>query len=142
MVDKLTADATGGVFYFRLEDTDQKREVEGGTEDLLRGLNAYGITPQEGFIAPGEVKGNYGPYRQRERAGIYHVYAKSLVEQGLAYPASVPRRRGRPPGNSRRRPRPAPAITANTPSAAAFPRRRPLARVDAGESYGAARSPE
>ncbi len=86
MVDKLTADATGGVFYFRLEDTDQKREVEGGAEDLLRGLNAYGVTPQEGFVAPGEVKGDYGPYRQRERAGIYHVYAKSLVEQGLAYP--------------------------------------------------------
>ncbi|HJD23980.1 MAG TPA: glutamate--tRNA ligase [Firmicutes bacterium] len=86
MVNKLTADASGGLFYFRLEDTDSKREVQGGAEDILRGLNAYGITPQEGFVAPGVVQGDYGPYRQSERAGIYHVYAKSLVAQGLAYP--------------------------------------------------------
>ena len=86
MVNKLTADATGGLFYFRLEDTDKKREVEGGAEDILRGLTAYGVTPGEGFVAPGEIRGEYGPYRQSERASIYHVYAKSLVEQGLAYP--------------------------------------------------------
>ena len=86
MVNKLTADATGGLFYFRLEDTDKKREVEGGAEDILRGLNAYGVTPGEGFVAPGEIRGDYGPYRQSERASIYHVYVKSLVAQGLAYP--------------------------------------------------------
>lgn len=86
MVNKLTADATGGVFYFRLEDTDKKREVDGGAEDILRGLNVYGVDPEEGFVAPGEVRGEYGPYRQSERRDIYHVYVKSLVEQGRAYP--------------------------------------------------------
>jgi glutamyl-tRNA synthetase len=86
MVNRVTAKASGGVFYFRLEDTDKKREVEGGAEDILSGLNAYGVHPDEGFVAPGEIIGDYGPYRQSERAGIYHVYVKSLVAKGLAYP--------------------------------------------------------
>ena len=86
MVDRLTAKATDGVFYFRLEDTDKKREIEGGAEDILEGLNAYGVTIDEGFVAPGEVRGRYGPYQQSERAEIYHAYVKSLVLQGLAYP--------------------------------------------------------
>ncbi|MDD4413192.1 MAG: glutamate--tRNA ligase [Oscillospiraceae bacterium] len=86
MINRITAKSTDGVFYFRLEDTDKKREVEGGAEDILRGLNAYGIHPDEGLVAPDEIIGNYGPYRQSERAEIYHVYAKSLVSRGLAYP--------------------------------------------------------
>lgn len=86
MIDLLTARSTGGVFYFRLEDTDQKREVEGGAEDILNGLNTYGIRPDEGFVAPGETVGDYGPYKQRDRVDIYHVYVKSLVEKGLAFP--------------------------------------------------------
>ena len=61
MVNRLTADATGGVFYFRLEDTDKKREVEGGADDILKGLREFGLTIDEGFVAPGEVKGDYGP---------------------------------------------------------------------------------
>ncbi len=86
MVNRVTAESTGGVFYFRLEDTDKKREVEGGAEDILKGLNHYGVQPDEGFVAPGEVSGSYGPYKQSERTDIYHVYVKFLVEQGLAYP--------------------------------------------------------
>lgn len=86
LVNRLTASATGGVFYFRLEDTDKKREVEGGAADILRGMNEYGLTIDEGFIAPGEVKGDYGPYQQSQRVEIYQTYVKSLVEQGLAYP--------------------------------------------------------
>lgn len=86
LIDRLTASASGGVFYFRLEDTDKKREVAGGAEDILTGLNHYGIPIDEGFIAPGEVRGDYGPYRQSERAPIYHAYVKELVRQGLAYP--------------------------------------------------------
>jgi len=86
MVNRIAAKSTGGVFYFRLEDTDKKREVEGGAEDILKGLEAFGVIPDEGLTASGEEIGRYGPYRQSERAGIYHVYAKSLVELGLAYP--------------------------------------------------------
>ncbi len=85
MVNRLTA-GKDGVFYFRLEDTDKKREVEGGAEDILAGLNTYGLTIDEGFTAPGEVRGDYGPYRQSDRVEIYHTYVKALVEQGLAYP--------------------------------------------------------
>ncbi len=86
MINRLTAGATDGVFYFRLEDTDKKREVEGGADDILTGFNTYGLTLDEGFVAPNTVVGNYGPYQQSQRVDIYHVYVKWLVEQGLAYP--------------------------------------------------------
>lgn len=86
MVNRLTADASNGLFYFRLEDTDKKREVEGGAADILAGLNAYGLTIDEGFVAPGEVRGAYGPYKQSERGPIYQAYVKKLVQEGLAYP--------------------------------------------------------
>ena len=86
MVNRMTADATGGVFFFRLEDTDKKREVEGGADDILKGMNGFGLTIDEGFVAPGVISGDYGPYQQSQRATIYHTYVKSLVEQNLAYP--------------------------------------------------------
>ncbi len=86
MINRLTASSTDGLFYFRLEDTDKKREVEGGADDILSGFNTYGLTLDEGFVAPGVVKGDYAPYQQSARVDIYHVYVKSLVEQGLAYP--------------------------------------------------------
>ena len=86
MINRMTADASQGLFYFRLEDTDRKREVAGGEEDLLRGLRLNGIAIDEGLTAPGETAGEYGPYRQSERAVIYHTYVKRLMEQGLAYP--------------------------------------------------------
>ncbi len=86
MVNRLTANVSDGVFFFRLEDTDKKREVEGGAKDILEGMNTYGLSIDEGFVAPDEVRGEYGPYQQSKRAEIYQCYAKSLVEQGLAYP--------------------------------------------------------
>ncbi len=86
MVNRLTADATDGIFFFRLEDTDKKREVEGGADDILEGINGFGLSIDEGFVAPGKVSGDYGPYQQSCRAAIYHTYVKSLVEQNLAYP--------------------------------------------------------
>ena len=86
MVNRMTADSTGGLFFFRLEDTDKKREVEGGADDILKGMNDFGLTIDEGFVAPGEIKGAYGPYQQSQRADIYHAYVKTLVEQNLAYP--------------------------------------------------------
>ena len=86
LIDRLTASVSGGLFYFRLEDTDKKREVEGGADDILAGLSQFGLPIDEGFVAPGTVQGDYGPYQQSLRVDIYHTYVKSLVEQGLAYP--------------------------------------------------------
>lgn len=86
LINRLTADASDGLFYFRLEDTDKKREVEGGAADILDGLRTYGLKIDEGFVAPDEIKGDYAPYQQSCRVEIYQTYVKSLVEQGLAYP--------------------------------------------------------
>ena len=80
------AKSTDGIFYVRVEDTDQKRKVDGAVEVMLRGLSYYGIKPDEGVIAENEEKGAYGPYKQSERKDIYQAYAKQLVEEGLAYP--------------------------------------------------------
>ena len=84
------AHQSGGVFYLRIEDTDAKREVEGAAEGLIRTLAHYGIHFDEGAIlgADGKIcdQGAYGPYRQSQRAAIYHVYAKQLVKAGKAYP--------------------------------------------------------
>ena len=74
-----------GVHFLRVEDTDAKREVEGAVEILLESLKHYGIVFDEGAVIDGD-NGNYGPYRQRQRASIYHVYAKQLILQGMAYP--------------------------------------------------------
>lgn len=81
-----TAKATNGVFYVRVEDTDQKRKVDGAIEVMLNGLSVYGVTPDEGVVGEGMEKGEYGPYYQSQRKEIYQTYAKNLVEQGLAYP--------------------------------------------------------
>ena len=79
------AHQSGGVLFLRVEDTDAKREVPGAVEVLINTLAHYGISFDEGATIDGD-SGNYGPYRQRQRAAIYHVYAKQLVEQGMAYP--------------------------------------------------------
>lgn len=74
-----------GVFYIRLEDTDQKREIEGSGKELLDQLKVFGITPNEGYLGDHE-EGNYGPYIQSKRASIYDVVIKHLIEIGRAYP--------------------------------------------------------
>lgn len=81
---KLAKDSNG-VFYIRLEDTDTKREIEGSGEDLLKQLKAFNIIPMEGYLGNSEV-GLYGPYKQSERASIYRVVIKYLIEIGRAYP--------------------------------------------------------
>lgn len=81
-----TAKTTDGIFYVRVEDTDQKRKVEGAVEVMLEGLKSYGITADEGVMIDGTQRGDYGPYIQSQRKEIYQTYAKYLVEQGLAYP--------------------------------------------------------
>ncbi|MBR0446279.1 MAG: glutamate--tRNA ligase [Oscillospiraceae bacterium] len=79
------AHQTGGVLFLRVEDTDAKREVPGAVEVLINTLKHYGISFDEGATVDGD-SGNYGPYRQRQRASIYHVFAKKLVAEGHAYP--------------------------------------------------------
>ena len=79
------AHQSGGVLFLRVEDTDAKREVPGAVEVLIDTLKHYGIQFDEGATHDGDA-GNYGPYRQRQRASIYHVYAKKLVSEGQAYP--------------------------------------------------------
>ena len=86
MVSYKTAKTTDGVFYVRVEDTDQKRKVEGAIDVMLKGLSVYGINADEGVVGDEKEIGNYGPYYQSARAEIYQTYAKALVEKGLAYP--------------------------------------------------------
>ena len=86
LVNRITATSSGGVFYTRIEDTDKKREIEGGIEDIIDGLNRFGIQIDEGFFSGTNQKGEYGPYKQSERAEIYQTYVKKLIKEGLAYP--------------------------------------------------------
>ena len=79
------AHRSGGVLFLRVEDTDAKREVPGAVEVLINTLKHYGISFDEGATVDGD-SGEYGPYRQRQRAAIYHVFAKKLVSEGNAYP--------------------------------------------------------
>ncbi len=85
LISERMAHQSGGVLFLRVEDTDAKREVPGAVEVLIDTLKHYGIEFDEGATHTGD-SGNYGPYRQRQRAAIYHVFAKKLVEEGKAYP--------------------------------------------------------
>ena len=85
MISERMAHRSGGVLFLRVEDTDAKREVPGAVEVLIESLKHYNIHFDEGATIDGDF-GNYGPYRQRQRADIYHVYARKLVSEGKAYP--------------------------------------------------------
>ena len=85
MISERMAHRTNGVLFLRVEDTDAKREVPGAVEVLISSLKHYNIHFDEGATIDGD-NGAYGPYRQRQRAEIYHVYAKKLVMEGKAYP--------------------------------------------------------
>ncbi len=89
-VGERLAHQSGGVFFLRIEDTDNKREIEGAAEGLIKTLAHYGINFDEGAVLDenGKIcaKGDYGPYKQSERGHIYQVYAKQLVREGKAYP--------------------------------------------------------
>ncbi len=90
VVDERLAHQSGGVFFLRIEDTDGQREIKGAVEALINTLSAYGVAYDEGIVMDenGELveKGAYGPYKQSQRAELYHVFAKKLVEEGKAYP--------------------------------------------------------
>lgn len=77
---------SNGVFFLRIEDTDQERSVENGISGIVRDLANFGIVPDEGMLNENESKGNYGPYIQSMRKEIYQTYIKDLVSKGLAYP--------------------------------------------------------
>ncbi len=85
MISERMAHQSGGVLFLRVEDTDAKREVPGAVEVLINSLKHYDINFDEGATIDGD-NGSYGPYRQRQRAAIYHVFAKKLVSEGKAYP--------------------------------------------------------
>ena len=85
ITDERLAHLSDGVFYLRIEDTDNKREVEGAVDVVINTLRYFGVEFDEGATSDVE-KGNYGPYRQRQRAEIYQTFAKWLIEQGMAYP--------------------------------------------------------
>lgn len=86
LVNERLASQSGGVFYLRIEDTDQKREVEGAIEDTIQTMHNFGMDFNEGMTGKETSKGEYGPYRQSQRAEIYNTFAKDLVIKGLAYP--------------------------------------------------------
>ena len=86
LVNRIAATSSDGIFYTRIEDTDKKREIEGGIENIIDGLSRFGITIDEGFVSGTNEKGDYGPYQQSKRAEIYQTYVKELIRQGLAYP--------------------------------------------------------
>ncbi len=86
LIAKKIADQTEGVFFVRIEDTDQKRKIENGVSEIVNSLTSFGFEPDEGMISENEEKGAYGPYKQSIRKEIYQAYAKYLVQQGKAYP--------------------------------------------------------
>lgn len=85
-ISSKAAKDTNGVFYLRIEDTDQKREVENGIEGIVADLKNFEINIDEGALSRTESIGNYGPYIQSERKEIYHAFIKHLLEIGMAYP--------------------------------------------------------
>ena len=83
--DERLAHQSGGVFYLRIEDTDDKRFVEGAVDIIINSLRFFGINFDEGATMDGEI-GNYGSYTQSQRGPIYQCFAKKLVSEGKAYP--------------------------------------------------------
>jgi len=90
-IDKTIAKSSGGIFYMRLEDTDQKRLIQDADKVALQILQKFEMTPNEGYLISGQV-GNYGPYKQSERVEIYNTFAKHLVSIGRAYPCFCKKR--------------------------------------------------
>ena len=82
LANERIAHQNNGVFFLRIEDTDEKRKVEGAVEVIHSSLKYFGVAFDEGA----DLCGEYGPYYQRQRAEIYHAYAKELIIKGLAYP--------------------------------------------------------
>lgn len=85
LTDERLAHTSNGTFYLRIEDTDDKREVPGAVEKIIKYLAKFGVEFDEGASYEGD-KGAYGPYRQRMRAKYYHIVARKLLLENRAYP--------------------------------------------------------
>lgn len=86
LVSERVAHQSGGKFFLRIEDTDQKRKIEEASEVIIRSLACYDLHADEGVDSEGNSFGPYGPYIQSARKDIYQAYAKKLLEEGMAYP--------------------------------------------------------
>lgn len=86
LINERLASQSEGIFYLRIEDTDQKREVQGAIDDTIATMHNFGMDFNEGMTGQESYKGEYGPYRQSQRADIYNTFAKDLLKKGLAYP--------------------------------------------------------
>lgn len=103
MIDKFLADKTNGVFYLRIEDTDQKRKIAGAADIAYNALTAFNTKPQEGFAGEGKPQiGDYGSYIQSERLDIYNAFAKRMVELGRAFPCFCKQSEGKEDVKQRR----------------------------------------
>ena len=85
-IENFVPNQTEGVFYLRIEDTDQKREIEGGIDNIVDAIKTIGLDYKEGVVSKDKEVGNYGPYIQSKRIDIYHTFAKYMIENDLAYP--------------------------------------------------------
>lgn len=88
LVDSRVARQSGGVYFLRIEDTDKKREQDRSVEQIVQNLNTFDLTPDEGIVEidPLVARGDYGPYTQSERVGLYEVFIKDMIGRGYAYP--------------------------------------------------------
>ena len=86
LADERIAHLSEGVFYLRIEDTDLKRKVDGAVDIIINVMKYFGIEFDEGAGQEDKSDNAYGPYYQRQRVEYYHVFAKELIRQGLAYP--------------------------------------------------------
>ena len=85
-IERKAAKDTNGIFYLRIEDTDQERKVENGIVGITTDLKNFGITIDEGALSETEEIGAYGPYIQSKRKEIYDAFIKYFLENGMAYP--------------------------------------------------------
>ena len=85
LISYTLAKQSGGVYFFRLEDTDTKRTIEGSGDLLIDQLAQFGIVADEGYTPDGD-KGAYGPYQQSKRRDIYRTVIKQMIKDGSAYP--------------------------------------------------------
>lgn len=85
-ISRKVATDTEGIFFLRVEDTDQKRLVENSVKGIVSDLKNFNIEVDEGMLSETEEKGAYGPYMQSKRKEIYQSFVKYLIEIGKAYP--------------------------------------------------------